>query len=60
MHDTYIQLRGGAKALKAIERLALEVFNGLGDEAFQNLFGKAMPKHDFCDVIQREREMTEF
>ena len=58
MHDTYIQLRGGAKALEAIERLALEVFNGLGDEAFQKVFGKAMPKHDFCDVIRRE--MTEF
>ena len=41
-----------------MERLALNVFNGLGDEAFQKVFGKAMLKHDFWDVIQRE--MTEF
>ena len=54
----HLALHGGAKALEAIERLALEVFNGLGDEAFQKVFGKAMPKHDFCDVIRRE--MTEF
>ena len=51
-------LHGSAKALEAIERLALEVFNGLGDEAFQKAFVKVMPKHDFCDVIRRE--MTEF
>ena len=51
-------LHDGAKALEAIERLALEVLNGLGDKAFQKVFGKAIPKHDFCDVIRRE--MTEF
>ena len=51
-------LHGGAKALETVERLALEVFNGLGDEAFQKVFGKAMHKHDFCNVIRRE--MTEF
>ena len=51
-------LHGSAKALEAIERLALEVFNGLGDEAFQKVFGEAMHKHDICDVIRRE--MTEF
>ena len=51
-------LNGGAKALEAIERLALEVFNGLCDKAFQKVFGKAMPKHDFRDVTRRE--MTEF
>ena len=47
-------LHGGSKALEAIERLALEVFNGVDDETFQKVFGKAMPKHDFCDVIRRE------
>ena len=51
-------LHGGAKALEAIERLALQVFNGLGDKTFQKVFGKAIPKHDFCDVIRRE--ITEF
>ena len=54
----HVALHGSVKALEAIERLALEVFNGLGDEAFQKVFDKAMPKYDFCDVIWRE--MTEF
>ena len=40
-------LHGGAKALEAIERLALEVFNCLGVEAFQKVFGKASPSMIF-------------
>ena len=31
-------LHGSAKALEAMERLALEVFNGLGDKAFQSVW----------------------
>ena len=39
-------------------RLAVEVHNSLGSELFRNVFGKAMSKHDFCDLIRKE--MKEF
>ena len=44
----------GSKAIDAVGHLAVEVHNSLGNELFKKVFGKAMPKHDFCDVIRKE------
>ena len=48
----------GSKAIDAVGRLAVEVHNNLGNKLFRKVFGKEIPKHDFCDVIRKE--MKEF
>ena len=59
-HSRYLHpsKHAGSKAINAVGRLAIEVHNSLGNELFANVFGKAMPKHDFCHVIRKE--MKEF
>ena len=44
----------GSKAITAMGWLTVEVHNSLGNELSRKDFGKAMPKHDFCDVIGKE------
>ena len=41
---------------KATGRLAVEVHNSLGNELFRKVFGKSIPKHDFCDTIRKEKK----
>ena len=48
----------GSKAIDTVGRLAVEVRNSLGNGLFRKVFGKAMPKHNFLDVIRKE--MKEF
>ena len=48
----------GSKAIDTVSQLAVEVHTSLGSELFRKVFGKAMPKLDFCDVIRKE--MKEF
>ena len=48
----------GSKAINAVGQLAVEVHNSLGNELFRKVFGKAMPKCSFCDVVRKE--MKEF
>ena len=47
-----------SNAIDAVGQLAVEVHNSFGNELLRNVFGKAMPKHDFCDIIRKE--MKEF
>ena len=48
----------GSKAIDTVGRLAVEVHSSLDNDLLRKVFGKAMPKHDFCDVIRKE--MKEF
>ena len=41
---------------KATGQLAVEVHNSLGNELFRNAFGKSIPKHNFCDIIRKEKK----
>ena len=43
----------GSNAINTVGWLAAEVHNSLGNELFSKVFGKAMPKHNFCDVIRK-------
>ena len=44
----------GSKAINTVGQLAVEAHNSLGNELFRKVFGKAVAKHDFCDVIRKE------
>lgn len=46
------------KPSDVVGRLPVEVHNSFGNELLSKAFGKAMPKHKFCDVIRKE--MKEF
>ena len=43
----------GSNAINTVGWLAAEVHNSLDNELFSKVFGKAMPKHNFCDVIRK-------
>ena len=47
------------KPSDVVGRLAVEVHNSLGNELFRNAFGKSIPKHNFCDIIRKEKKELE-
>ena len=54
-HSRYLHPTKHASS-KATGWLAVEVHNSLGNKLNRNVFGKSIPKHDFCDIIRKEKK----